>query len=65
VFFPITPKVTRPFLFLPQLEKKKSKSKGKLFREFQYTPSLVALEGNIRGKAPKVLTGIEIRAILK
>ena len=38
-------------------------SKRKTGRQYEFQPSLVALEGMIRGRSPKRLTGLEIRKI--
>lgn len=52
---------------LPELKLKKKKSKQDGFklpsRTFKFTPSLVALEGRIKGKRPDQLTGFEVRKI--
>jgi len=63
----LTPPTTpTPFLFpLPQLEAFKYKKQAQLKTQFQFTPSLVALEEKLFGARPSFLTGIEVRKILR
>jgi len=58
------PKTPGPFLFLfPPGQTRKKKSDKSFDRLLKYTPSLVALEGKLKGKQPGILTGLEIRRI--
>ena len=58
---PTTPGINFPKGFL----ERKSKTKKKKSRYFKYNPSLVASEGRIYGKKPGILTGIEVRNIIR
>ena len=49
-----------PRLGTEETKKKKKKKE----RKTKFTPSLIAIEGRIKGKKPKVLTGLEIRKIV-
>jgi len=59
-----TPPPPRIPLFIPRKRlRKKKKSKNTLDRVLKYKPSLVAVEGKIKGKRKKNLSGLEIRPI--
>ena len=53
-----------PDIELPRLERKEKKKK-KPKQEFRYTPSVSAITFKIFGKAPKRITGLEQRAIVR
>jgi len=64
VFSPPRPPARPPFKFKPfKKPQRKPKTKQKLDRVLKYQPSLVAVEGKIRGKKRKDLSGLEVRPL--
>jgi len=52
-----------PKFKFPKLSRKNSKGSNKLNRVLKYQPSLVAVEGKIRGKKRKDISGLEVRPL--